>query len=327
MLQRIAGMSDHDRTEKPEIEVNEGDGTLSVPKAKRMFKWLAEAVGRGLELSGGGETAKDVAVLQRLLITHIGDIYINSALDAAADAAIVQEQSRNEPDLAFVPEVRSAITILQLTIGINRTVLLPLAASNVSISREMEKSLTGMITKAEERIGSALSRTIDVALNWVSKLMARQVRTDFRPRDDDLSSIEQLQTPTCSQIFTFMVKVRETCSSGIEGKNLESFFTELAMGFCALVLDHFKKFQVSPTGGLMVSKDITKYSQLLRTFPLLPEFLSSLEVLAEIGNIFVISPEALKDRLRGMDKADLRAYVLRREDANSVAVQTVLNSI
>jgi len=46
-----------------------------------MFKWLAEAVGRGLELSNVSETPKDVATLQKLLITHVGEIYLDSALD------------------------------------------------------------------------------------------------------------------------------------------------------------------------------------------------------------------------------------------------------
>lgn len=83
----------------------------------------------------------------------------------------------------------------------------------------------------------------------------------------------------------------------------------------------------------MVSKDITKYNELLRTFPLTPSFQPSLEMLVEVGNIFVISAEALKDRLRGgsalagVDKADLRPFILRREDANGIGVQAVLNGL
>jgi exocyst complex component 5 len=60
--------------------------------------------------------------------------------------------------------------------------------------------------------------------------------------------------------------------------------------------------------------------------------------MTEIANIFVIGPEALRDRLRniggggpgglqGVDKADLRPYVLRREDSGSVGVQAVLNAL
>lgn len=82
MLLRIAGLRDFDSKNKAEIEVSEEDGELSLPVAKRMLKWLAEAVGRDLELSGGSDTPKDIAALLRLLITNLGDIYLDTALDA-----------------------------------------------------------------------------------------------------------------------------------------------------------------------------------------------------------------------------------------------------
>lgn len=84
----------------------------------------------------------------------------------------------------------------------------------------------------------------------------------------------------------------------------------------------------------MVSKDISKYSELLRSWDLDESFEPSFEVLTEIGHLFVIGPDALKDRLvrgkgavRGAwDKSNMRPYVLRREDAGSVGIQSVLNA-
>ncbi len=83
----------------------------------------------------------------------------------------------------------------------------------------------------------------------------------------------------------------------------------------------------------MVTKDLTKYTELLRAWPLDDSFGPSMEILSELGNLFVIGPEALRERLRGwsalmgIEKADWRPYVLRREDAGSVGVQNVLNSL
>jgi hypothetical protein len=81
ILLRIAGLKDVD-SEKKEIEVTDEDGRLSLPNAKRMLKWLAEGVGRGLELNGGNETPKDVQALLNLLLSHMGEIYLETALDA-----------------------------------------------------------------------------------------------------------------------------------------------------------------------------------------------------------------------------------------------------
>jgi exocyst complex component 5 len=81
MLMRIAGMKDSD-SDKKDIEVTEEDGQLNLSNAKRMLKWMAEGVGRGLELSGGNETPKDVQALLNLLLTHMGEVYVDTALDA-----------------------------------------------------------------------------------------------------------------------------------------------------------------------------------------------------------------------------------------------------
>jgi hypothetical protein len=83
MLLRVAGLKDAESAKKEmETEFSEQDGLLSAVNAKRMLKWLAEAVGRGLELSGGNETPKDVSALLDLLLMHMGELYIEAALDA-----------------------------------------------------------------------------------------------------------------------------------------------------------------------------------------------------------------------------------------------------
>ena len=83
MLLRLAGLKDSENAKtETDIEVTNQDGLLSSVNAKRMLKWLAEAVRRSLELSGGSETAKDVFALLNLLLTHMGEIYIETALDA-----------------------------------------------------------------------------------------------------------------------------------------------------------------------------------------------------------------------------------------------------
>ncbi|KAH0536967.1 hypothetical protein FGG08_006195 [Glutinoglossum americanum] len=331
ILLRLAGLKNADQKHN-EIEVSEQDGELSVTNAKRMLKWLAEGVGRGLELSGGNETPKDVSALLNLLLANMGEIYIETALEAACDAAATQETSKTEPDLSYLPHLRPAISIMHLMITCIHTVLVPLASSNTTVRREMEKTTNLAINRMEEKTNNVIQRTIDVVLNWVSKLLAGQKKSDFRPKDVavEVGSVwlEMLQTPTCLSTSTFLAKVHHLATLSLNGPNLTTFSTELATGIRSLLLEHFKKFPVNAAGSLMVTKDMTKYTSLLSSWPLAEGFRPSLEILGEIGNFFVLGPEALRERLKGvsggLERGELRAYVLKREDAGSVGMQTLL---
>lgn len=346
MLLRIAGLTDKEQsspTAQKEIDVTDEDGQLSLPFTKRMLKWLAEGVGRGLELaSGGNETPKEVRELLHLLIANIGELYLETALDAANDAAVAAESNtRSEPDLTYITDLRVSISVLHLMLATIHMLLLPLAASNLTIRRDLEKQTNTFVARMEGKVDGILQRTIDVALAWTSRLLGQQRKTDFRPKDDANLQLDSLQTPTCQALFTFLSRLHSRAATALSGRVLEAFSTELAVGVRTLLLAHFRSFTVSLTGALVVSKDITRYIELFRAWQLPASFEPSLEVLTEIASIFVIGPEALRDRLRnvgaagsggvlaaaGVEKTDLRPYVLRREDSGSVGVQAVLSAL
>ncbi|KAF2459721.1 exocyst complex component Sec10-like protein [Lineolata rhizophorae] len=340
MLLRIAGLSNTadaaaaDAKAKEDLEVTEADGTLSLPNAKRMLKWLAEGVGRGLELSGGTETPKDVQALCGLLVEHLGNAYLETALDAVLDAATHPDPPKSEPDFSHLASLRTAVAILHLLQTSVNTVLLPLAAPNLTIRRDIAKNTGARIAALEAKISAVLHRTLDAALAWTAKLLAAQKKSDFRPSDRDVAaSLDRLTTPTCGAVAAFADRCARDAARALDGANLSVFLTDLAVGLRALLLDHLRRFTVSAAGGLVVSKDVTKYVELGRgsggggLLKQEGEFAGGMEVLVEVANLFVVGPEALRERLRGEMGSELRAYVLRREDVGSVGVQAVLSSV
>jgi hypothetical protein len=296
-----------------------------------MLKWLAEGVRRALELGSGSDTPKDVSALLNLLLTSMGQVYIETALDAAADQATSQETSKMEPDMNYLPSLQPAITITNIMSRFINTVLIRLAESNTTVRRAMEIQTKSGVERIESKTNSIIRSTITVVLNWVTKLLVGQKKADFRPKDSDL--IETLQTGTCLSICTFLNRTNTLVSQAIDGQNLEVFSSELAVNIRDLLFEHFKKFQVNATGGLMVTKDISKYVSTLKELTLSKEAEASVEVLSEIGNIFIIGPEALRERSRNfapggvgkkLQKTDFRAFVTKRDDSGSVGIQSVL---
>lgn len=107
----------------------------------------------------------------------------------------------------------------------------------------------------------------------------------------------------------------------------------------------------------MVTKDMTQYADLLKSWDIDEEVKGpggALDVLLEVGSLFVIGVEALRERIRGgaasgatgggpsagagagagsgrgeakLSVQEVRAYVSRREDSNTLAMQQVLNSL
>ncbi|KAG9231612.1 exocyst complex component Sec10-like protein [Amylocarpus encephaloides] len=340
MMLRVAGLRDQDNNAKNEIEVNDQDGMLSIPNAKRMLKWLAEGVRRALELGSGSDTPKDVSSLLNLLLTNMGQVYIETALDAASDQSLSQETVKVEPDVSYLPSLQPAITITNVMSRFINTVLIRLAESNTTVRRTMEQQTKSAVERIESKTNNIVRSTITVILNWVTKLLAGQKKADFRPKDSELDGsrgvpgyLETLQTTTCASICTFLSRVATYSAQAIDGQNLEVFSCELALSVRDLLFEHFKKFQVNATGGLMVTKDMSKYVSTLKEWPLSKEAGGGVELLSEIGNLFIIGPEALRERSRNfqaggagkkLQKTDFRAFISRRDDSGSVGIQSVL---
>jgi hypothetical protein len=197
----------------------------------------------------------------------------------------------------------------------------------------MEAQTKMGIEAIEKKTNNILKSTVDVIVNWVSKSLATQKRVDFLPKDDVF--LESLQTPTCDTICNFLSRVGSLTSQAIDGANHRSFSTELALSVQQLLLEHFKKYKVNAAGGLMVTKDISKYVGTLKQWRLGKDTETSVDLLVEIGYLFIIGPEALRERSRNLAsgpsgggkklvKADFKTFVQNREDSRTVGIQSVI---
>ncbi|GIK06793.1 exocyst complex component 5 [Aspergillus viridinutans] len=364
MLLQLAGLKDQSDSMKPaEIKLMEQDGLPNITYAKRMLKWLAEAVGRGLELGATSETPKDVSALLSLLLSSMGESYVEVCLDAVLESATSQESARAEPDFGYLTVVKSIISITNLMVMCIQTLLIPLATPSITIRREMEKKTNAATLRIEDKINAIEQKVVDTALMWVNRLLSGQKKNDFRPKEGDNAAwLEMLHTPTCASICAFLTRLHDTIAATLSssGSNFRYLLTEIALGTRSHLLEHFKRYAVNGAGGLMVTKDMTQYADLLKSWDIDEHIKGpggSLDVLLEVGSLFVIGPEALRERIRGgassnasrrpgttrtetereqelvgtgqiepgLSVQEIRAYVSRREDSSTTAMQHVLN--
>lgn len=332
ILLSVAGLKDTDKAQQ-DIDFSEEDGRPNIVYAKRMLKWLAEGVRRGLELSGGSETPKDIAALHKLLLNTMGQTYIEVALDAALESSAAAENAKREqPDLSYLVHLKGAIAIMHLLQTCIHTLLIPLASSSLTIRREIDKHTKAAFLRMEEQINTIEQRTLDAVLNWTSRLLSNQQRTDYRPREESDAALTSSSTPTCASVLKFLDGFHNAAAAAFDPNNLQSLQTETATEFRSQLLEHLKKYQVNQLGAIMLVRDVSAYIDLLKRWDLGSGFNASLEVVAEIAGLFVLRPEAVRERLRGnvlagVSKENLRPYLVRRDDYLDVGMQSVLQSL
>ncbi|PVH93571.1 exocyst complex component Sec10 [Periconia macrospinosa] len=331
MLMKIAGVKE-EQMDKKDIETTEEDGRLSLAVAKRMLKWLAEGVGRGLELSPSNETPKDVQNLLNLLLTHMGEMYLETALDAASEHAASQENSKTPPDLTHLPALSTITTILHLLQTTTSTILVPLATPNLTIRREIEKQISSTLSTLESKLSSVLNTTLTAALNHVTTLLKQQKKTDYRPKEDNMDEVLMMSSSdACQAVCAFLTRVASQASAALTGRNLTLFLAELARGLRGLILAHLLRFTFSIIGGITVSKDMNRYVDLVRGWPTGDELEEgSMDVLVDVSQLFMLQGQHLREKLSGRlgaELVELKGFVARREDVGSVEVQAALMSV
>ncbi|KAI0320274.1 exocyst complex component Sec10 [Amylostereum chailletii] len=316
-LMRFGVSTDRGQDKSTEEPLREEDGLLSVEVAETMLKWHAEAIGRCVELSPSTDVPKHAFALFKSLTEVISGGYMETALDTVYSRLDAGDFTKAEPSLQSLSIMRSVDLITHLWQQYVNIAILPLATSSVTVRREMVVFNNQAVSKIEGAANGLMQRLTDAIITWLTTQLAKQKKTDFKPRNDDIS-FARVNTEPCDACCETLEKVGEVAKKNLSGKNLEVFLSEVGIAFHGLLLEHLRKFPVSATGGLMLAKDIKSYQDTIASFGI-PALHERFEFIRQLGNIFLIPPETLKsyiadNYLGRIDAALLRPYLTQRSD-------------
>ncbi|KAH8084591.1 exocyst complex component Sec10-domain-containing protein [Filobasidium floriforme] len=302
--------------------LNQADGVVKLEIIEKFLRIHAEAVGRVVELSVGGETAQNASKLAKLLADDIGGDYLELALESASSK--LDGQDRSEPDLSILGQIRQVDLALHLWQTYYSTVLVPLVSSSPAVRRDALRWNANTVTRVEGKVNTLVLRFLDASVSWLSVLLKRQKNSDFKPKDEEMS-FARTTTEPCTLCCSYLERLNEAGHKAFAGKNAEAFFTELGVEFHGLLLDHYKRFPVNPTGGLMLTKDLAAYQDSIKTFGI-PLLNDRFDMLRQLGNSFIVQPDVLKSyltegHLGRIDARLLRPYLQQRSDWSTFAKQ------
>lgn len=154
-------------------------------------------------------------------------------------------------------------------------------------------------------------------LGFMSHRLSTQKKMDYCPKNDDVF-FAQLNTEPCLAIVDALDAFHQEAQRTLTERTRESLCTELGVGLHAMLCEHLKKFTVSATGGLMLTKDLAMYQDACAKFGV-PLVNDRFEMLRQLGTLFIVQPGVLKSFMREghlscVDEALLRPYLHRRQD-------------
>ncbi|KAG0246781.1 Exocyst complex component 5 [Mortierella sp. GBA43] len=311
------------------MQISDDDGNLSVDLVTKMLKIHAESVIRSVGLLPVSGRPKNTATLFQLLLDYIGMRYVDAALDSALEDLAAMDP-KSPPDLKPMKRVKLVSGIVHLLQMHFQTAILPLTVPSPQVYRDAVIQKNKLMASVESKANATIQKEIDVILAWLENCLSRQRRTDFKPKDDELD-LTVLATKPCMDCCEFLRRMYEVIRKYFDGKNIEMFCMEIGTSFHGMLLEHFKKFSISPVGGVLLSRDIAKYQESVKAWNI-PSLDERFEMLRQLGNVFLVVPENLPAALNEghLGKADFKSlypYLQMRADFKTSKIDKLLERL
>lgn len=178
-------------------------------------------------------------------------------------------------------------------------------------------------------INILMSKAMEIIRNCFVSSLSKQARKDFIPRSQDM--IDQDTLPA-TEIVELLTLIYSQSTQYLKSKNLENFLIKIGTILYELLLTHYSKFSVNSMGGIIVTKDIIGYLNVVEVWNI-PSLVEKFSTLRELANLFTVRPDLLESlttegHLTEVDNHIINAYIANRQDfTNDNFISTVKNNI
>ncbi|SJM83478.1 related to Exocyst complex component SEC10 [Zygosaccharomyces bailii] len=307
--------SDNSQTDSKATQ-NEEDG-FSLQEADEMLKCVVESIGRIMELVPNMSGTYIYEILEVMLTGIVGS-YVETALEVAYSRAVRMDSSKPpQLELSFMKYISLSTEILSLTSASVKAVFLPLLSNAPSMKKQTIEMTNNQIRRCELLINIILEEVTRIFLNKFSTSLAKQKKKDFFPKSQELLDHDTLPAV---EVVNVLNSLHTQAALYLKAKNLEAFLSKIGNGLYDLLIAHYGKFQVSSTGGIIVTKDIIGYQTAIEDWRI-PALYDKFTVLRELANLFTVQPDLLdsltkEGHLADVNKDIISNYISHREDFN-----------
>lgn len=297
-----------------DIQVSQAEykesGTLNTVNVQKVLKLAIEAVARILELEPGKSPEYSLDILEILLL-DFGSLYISGGLEVAYDKAqteLANVSLSQEVNLQYLQIINDTSEVLFLVSTCIKKIILPCAVNDPNIKNRMVSLTNNFVGRCETSLNLILGLTVEIVTERINFFLLKQKKKDFVC---DTINTNQDYTETCELISDFLIHVRSFFQQYLNEKNLINLLMKVGMVTLNLLLDHFKKFSVNSTGGIVLTQDVIRYQSVIDSWEI-EELSETFQILREISNLFTVQPNLINSLISEGHLANLKVYTVRQ---------------
>lgn len=291
---------------------------LDISVVETVLKLSIESVARLLELWPNKAPEYSLDVLEVLLF-DFGKFYILAGLEVAYDlqkqeSASFKIASTQALNFEYLSIVNTISNIVFLTTSTVKKTLIPCAVNSPEIKSRMSALTNDYVARCEKALNIILTETNSLVAQRALFLLSKQRKRDF------LCDTIEDDTEACELLLGFMANVHLQFSRVLNGPNLKTALLKVGMQLLSQLLEHYKKFTVNSTGGIVLTKDVIRYQSVIDEWGI-AELSENFQLLREIGNLFTVQSELISSlvsegKLANLKQFTVRQYVTKRADFN-----------
>lgn len=285
-------------------------GLIDMSKAQTVLRLAIEAVSRILELAPNRTPEYSLEILE-ILVMDFGTLYVSAGLEVAYDKSLAEfsgASQTGEPQFAFLKAFTSTSDVLFLLSSTIKKIILPCSVNNPTIRNRMIRLTNNYISGCEASLNLILGNSIEAVTHRLTHLLQRQKKRDYVC---EVINTNQDYTEVCESISDFLIDVYGIFKKYLNGENLNNILIKLGMITLNLLMDHFKKFNVNSTGGIVLTQDVIQYQSVIESWGV-PELVESFAILREISNLFTVQPDLINSLITEGHLASLKLYTVKQ---------------
>lgn len=293
------------------------DPEFNLDTVDSMLKCVVESIARVMELVPNKSSEYSLELLDIMFLGIVGN-YVEMSLEVAffkvKNFDIYKSEDFNLSLLNYITRSTDILNLLSTSV---KAIFKPLLNNSPDSKKQIIESTNNNIRKCEISINIIIDEITEVYSAKFSNTLTKQNKKDFTPKSQDL--LDQDTLPAI-EITNLLSSLYTQSSIYLKNKNLNSFLNCIGEELYDLLLDHYCKFQVSSIGGIIVTKDIIGFQNVIEDWRI-PNLLEKFSTLRELANIFTVQPDLLdsltkEGHLATLDRDVIQSYITKREDFN-----------